>query len=578
MRHENAVKNLTIKNQRYILMAVALIGLLLFTLVFFFYSRLRINKKARALLENSNKAISDQKDLLEQSINELKVKEQRYHALASSIQDGLIILQDEKLVYINEAMHRMLGYKSKEELLAKEPNEIIATADFEMVAKNYSDRITGKKVSENYPIKLLDNLGNPIAVSIRVTLTTLNDKPAVIGTIKDESETRNFEKKLIEEKQKAEKATVSKSMFLAGMSHEIRNQMNSLMGIADVLADTSLSDEQKQYLEVIKNSGDKLLNIINDILDMSKIEAGQVVLDPVLFSPRELLRDVMALHDLDARQKGLYLRGVVNPEIPEHLSGDANRLSQVLTNLIGNAIKFTDAGGVEVVIAQEKQTKKQVRLKISVTDTGIGVSKNSLDKLFKPFSQTHAAVERKSEGSGLGLAISKNLVDLMGGNIGVNTREGSGSTFWFTVQLLKPGESESNKPSKINKSKNNNRILLVEDNLLNQHLTTNILSREGYIADIASNGQEGVNLFKKSFYPVILMDIQMPVMDGIEATRKIRDFESGHYPDRSKIIAVSAHTKEGEQQQLLDAGLDDFIQKPFNPEQLLKLIRDRKHS
>lgn len=574
MRHENAVKNLTIKNQRNTLITVALIGLLLLSIATLFYYRLRINRRAREILENSNKVISEQKKLLEESIHELKTREQRYHALASSIQDGLIILQDKKLIYVNEPMYQMLGYKNRETLLSRKPDKIIAPADFEKVAQNYTDRIAGKKVPESYPIKLLDEKGNAIEVTIQVTLTSLYGNPAIIGTIKDDSESRSFEKRLVEEKQKAEKATISKSMFLAGMSHEIRNQMNSLMGITDVLSDTNLTEEQQKYLEVIKNSGDKLLNIINDILDISKIEAGQIVLDPVPFSLKNVLQDIIALHDLDARQKGLYLRGDVSSEVPEKLEGDTNRLSQVLTNLVGNAIKFTDKGGVEIHITQLKHTKRQVRLKISVIDTGIGISKNSLDKLFKPFSQTHAAVERKTEGSGLGLAICKNLVHLMGGEIGVDTTEGSGSTFWFTVNFAKPGNIKPDVQS-INKSKNKNRILLVEDNLLNQHLTTNILSREGYSADIASNGQEGVNLFKKKFYPVILMDIQMPVMDGIEATREIRDYESSHYSDKSKIIAVSAHTKDSEQQQLLDAGLDFFIQKPFKPEQLLKLIRDQ---
>ena len=372
-------------------------------------------------------------------------------------------------------------------------------------------------------------------------------------------------------------------MFLAGMSHEIRNQMSSIIGITEVLEETDLSDEQKEYLRVVSVSSNNLLNIINNILDFSKIEAGQVILEPVRFFLPKLISEVISLHDLKAKNNGLYLKSKIASNTPDIFIGDPTRLSQVLINLVNNALKFTDKGGVTIEIEIDdqkdntlKQSDGQCKLKFKVTDTGVGLSKNSQQKLFKPFSQTHAAVERKNKGTGLGLAISKQLVELMEGEIGVDSELNKGSTFWFTAKLIDPliksGKNSKSRTYQGDETSKRLKVLIIEDNILNQQLTSNILVKEGFIADIAENGKIGLDLFKQKKYEIVLMDIQMPVMDGIQATRLIRKYEANKNYKQTKIIAVTAHAKEGEKQKLFDAGMDLYLSKPFKPSQLISMI------
>ena len=253
------------------------------------------------------------------------------------------------------------------------------------------------------------------------------------------------------------------------------------------------------------------------------------------------------------------------------------RLSQVLINLIGNALKFTDKGGVFIQLELVSKEQDQLTIKFNVIDTGIGISDDSKNKLFKAFSQTHSAIQRKQLGSGLGLVICKNIVELMNGEIGVESSPGNGSNFWFTASFGIPQKPTDSKESE-NKGNMNNKILLVEDNLLNQHLTTTILGKHGYATDIADNGRIGVEMFRKKFYKIILMDIQMPEMDGIQATRLIREYESTNYSTQATIIAVTAHAKEGEKEKLFDVGMNHYISKPFKPDDLLSLLEYVKNA
>lgn len=574
IRNENEVKNLTIKTQRYALFISVILVLLAISILIILVNRTRHNKKAKNLLEGSNQVITKQKQILEGTVEQLEESEEKYKALTDSIQDGLIIIQDWKLLYMNDVMSSLLGYSDPEDLLSKEFDHFIADEDLEKVRQNYADRISGKDIPPNYTIRLIHKSGKTFEVSILVKLIQLQEKPAIIGTIKDISSKITYERALIRAKEKAEKATLSKSLFLAGMSHEIRNHLNGIIGIADVLGDTKLNKEQKEFVDVIKNSGDTLSSIINDILDLSKIEAGQVTLEIQELNLNQIIREVISLHELKAAKKGLSLKTEIESGIPEFLEGDPVRLSQILTNLVSNALKFTDEGNITIRINKLNEAENYVDLKFTVSDTGIGISEESQEKLFKPFSQTHTAIERNLQGSGLGLVICKHLVRLMKGKIGVDSGPGKGSDFWFTARFrILPSA-----PEKINgnhsKEAGNNRILIVEDNVLNQHLTTSILGKEGYEADIAINGKEGVALFMKKFYSVILMDIQMPVMDGLEATSIIRQFEAKNYGKKSTIIAITAHAKEGDQQKLMDAGLDFYLRKPFKPDALLNIIRN----
>ncbi len=573
IRHENQVKNLTIKAQRYgLYVSVALVLLVISVLIILRY-RSALNRKAKTILEETNRTISRQKEMLEDSLGRLRESEEKYKALSESVQDGLVIIQDRKLIYANEVMSHLLGYETREEILLLKPNEIIAEQDLDFVRDNYEKRIAGKDVPTNYDIRLIRSSGKLSEVKILVKLITLQGKPAIIGTIKDISGAIAYERNLIRAKEKAEKATFSKSLFLAGMSHEIRNHLNGIIGIADVLGYTKLDQEQKEYVNVIRTSGDNLTQIINDILDLSRIEAGQVVLESKEFSLRQVIQDVLSLYDLKASEKGIELIAETDPGIPEALVGDPVRLSQVLTNLVSNAIKFTDRGSVRVKASVLFTDQDETEVKFHVTDTGTGIPVADRDKLFKPFSQGPAGASKASGGSGLGLVICKHLVRLMKGEIGVESSPQEGADFWFRVNFGTAKQAVRRNGKHVSRAKGVSRILLVEDNVLNQHLTTNILGKEGYTADIAANGKEGLDLFKKNFYNVILMDIQMPVMDGIEATTQIRKYESENYRQRSTIIAITAHAKEGDEQKLKDAGLDHFLSKPFKPEALLDIIK-----
>jgi len=579
---ENEVQELQIKTQQYIIFIVFSISLIILAFVFVFYNRSRSNKKARILLEEKNTSISEQKIILEKTIAELKESEEKQKSLIENILDGIFIIQNNRLIYTNEAIVDITGY-SIEELHNMTFKDIVVREDLEMIINDYNGRIQGKDIPTSYEFRLKHKNGHIVYVILSVGLINYHGEKAILGTIKDITSQKRYEDELIREKEKAEQATQSKSMYLAGMSHEIRNHMSSIIGITEVLEETDLSDEQKEYLRVVSVSSNNLLNIINKILDFSKIEAGQVILEPARFFLPKLISDVISLHELKAKNNGLYIKPKIASGTPDILVGDPTRLSQILINLVNNALKFTDRSGVTIEIQiddQKNNTLKQndghCKLKFKVTDTGVGISKDSQQKLFKPFSQTHSAVERKNGGTGLGLAISKQLVELMEGEIGVDSELNKGSTFWFTAKLINPLIKSSQNSTSItypgDETSKRLKVLIIEDNILTQQLTSNILVKKGFITDIAENGKIGLDLFKQKKYEIVLMDIQMPVMDGIQATRLIRKYEENKNYKKTKIIAVTAHAKEGEKQKLFDAGMDLYLSKPFKPSQLINMI------
>jgi len=374
-----------------------------------------------------------------------------------------------------------------------------------------------------------------------------------------------------------EKADISnriKSMFLANISHEIRTPMNGIIGMYNVLKQTELTDVQREYLNIINLSGNNLLTIIDDILDLAKIESNQLELEHNIFSLKKELNQVMNLLKDKAKGKGIELFYKTSPEIPDSLIGDQTRLKQIIINLANNAIKYTKEGSVSIEIELLNLNNNIAELKFSIIDTGIGISHEDKEKLFKAFSQIDSSTTRKYGGTGLGLAISKHLSSLMNGNIGVDSVVGKGSTFWFTAHL--DIDSVIDTPSEIKLTKEPKEqlsILLVEDNLLNQKFASATLRREGYNIDIAENGKIALEKYKNNKYDLILMDIQMPVMDGIEATREIRIIEEkNNINDKIKIIAITAYVMEKDRKMCLAAGMDEYLAKPFKPKELIDLI------
>lgn len=581
---ESKVQDLQIKTQKYIIYIFASMSLAILALFFIFYTRARINKKAKRILEAKNIHITEQKIVLEKAIAELKENEEKHVSLIKNIQDGIFVIQDEKIRFANESFSKITGY-AIDEVYDIDFQQIIHPDDKERISVNYQKRLTGENVPNSYEFKIQNKKGKILHLSLSVGLINYLGKPAHIGTIKDITTLKKHEIELVKQKEKAEQATQSKSMFLAGMSHEIRNHMHSIIGISEVIAETNLTAEQKEYFNIINTSGNELMNIINEILDFSKIEAGQVVLEQIEFNVKEVVSKVISMQEVKARQSELYLHTKIPDSIPETFIGDPTRLSQVLVNLVSNAIKFTDKGGITVRVSHKPHPEivnstdsPLYQLLFEVIDTGVGISLDSQQKLFKPFSQTHIAVQRKKGGTGLGLAICKQLTELMEGQIGVTSSLGNGTTFWFTVLLslpeVKTNDEDSTKSDKPRVIRPKKTILVVEDNMLNMQLTVNILVKEGYRVDMAENGKVGLDLYKQNLYDIILMDIQMPVMDGIQATRLIREYEAKNRHKSSTIVAVTAHTKEGEKQKLLEAGMDDYLSKPFKSADLKELINN----
>jgi len=660
----------------------------------------------------------------QQSQEALQKSEKRFRDIAYSMADWIWEVDENGVyTYCSEKVEDLLGY-SRDEILGKTPFDLMPQ-DKAKTTKDIFSKIMRKKE----PIKDLENWNN--TKDGRLICLVTNGVPILDeqgnlkgyrGVDKDITERKHVETALEKAKEEAEAANAAKSEFLANMSHEIRTPMNAMMGMTGLLLDTKLTAEQRDYAETVQVSADSLLHIINDILDLSKIEAGKLDLEILDFDLRTSLESVCDVLMERTAKKEVPFSCMIPPQVPCCLRGDPGRLRQILLNLGGNAVKFTQQGEIAVEVSLNEETDTHATVRFAVKDTGIGIPRNRLYRLFKSFSQADASTTRKYGGTGLGLAISKRLCEMMGGEIGVESRQGQGSTFWFTAvfekqperqealrvlpaailgkrilavddnatnrevlsaylgswdcqchaassakealgmlrQAVKTGKpfdlvildhmmpemdgealgraikkdpalketvlvmltswgrrgdaarvkeigfsayltkpvkhsqlfdclvtvlgegsgrsKEDEKPPLVTRhslaeAKRRVRVLLVEDNVVNQKLATRLLEKIGYRSHAVGNGKEAVKALEMAPYDIVLMDVQMPEMDGYEATRVIRDPQSKVRNHHVPIIAMTANAMKGDRERCIEAGMDDYISKPILPQKLFEVIK-----
>lgn len=534
------------------------------------------------------KRVRQQTETLRQSLERELALEHRYRQLIEASHDGIVTLDAEgRFTSANHAAEELFGWPTSE-LAGKHFSEVLPANERSRLVALWQ-RWKVKPEPSRLETAFINRAGKRLVVEL--TVVPLDQSGAALVLARNVTAQKIHEQQLRAAKEAAEQANRIKTEFLANMSHEIRTPLTAIIGMTELALDTNLTREQREYLETVLTSARGLLRIIDDILDLSRVEAGKLKLNERPFSLPALCDQIYRMVLVRAQQKNLDLSYEIAPEVPHIIAADEDRLRQVLINLLGNAIKYTDEGYVKLEVTVESrpaEASEQLLLHFRVRDSGVGIPPEMQEAIFLPFYQVDGSSSRRHGGAGLGLAIAKRLVELMGGRIWVESQPGRGSTFHFTIRC-RPAEVSEVAPSKASISRPSAgplKILVCEDNPVNQQLIRRLLEREGHHVRVCNNGKEALRALEEECFDLVLMDVQMPEMDGLQATQEIRALEqaiqAGELPapkgssyenlcerGRIPIIALTAHAMSGDRERCLAAGMDGYLSKPISAAQLL---------